>query len=129
MLYLLDTNIAIRLRDGDEATLTRVEALEGDACISIVTRIELEGGVWRNPGDVAIARRRLDTLFATLGRVPFGENAAEEYRRIITASGFSRPRILDRMIASQALALDATLVTLNGKDFADIPGLKVLAWQ
>ena len=58
----------------------------------------------------------------------FDETAADEYRRIIEASGFSRPRIIDRMIASQALALDATLITLNGKDFTDIPGLKLLAW-
>lgn len=127
MLYLLDTNIAIRMRDGDEETLTRVEVLEGDACISVVTRIELEGGIWRSPDDVVVARQRLDVLFVTLRRVPFDEAAAAEYRGIIEAAGFSRPRILDRMIASQALALDATLVTLNGKDFADIPGLKLLA--
>lgn len=128
MLYLLDTNIAIRMRDGDDETLARVEVLEGDACISVVTRIELERGIWRNADDVAVARQRLDVLFVTLSRVPFDETAADEYRRIVEACGFSRPRILDRMIASQALALDATLVTLNGKDFADIPGLKLLAW-
>ena len=128
MLYLLDTNIAIRMRDGDDETLSRVEVLEGDACISVVTRVELEGGIWRNPDDDVVARQRLDVLFATLRRVPFEETAADEYRRIIEVCGFSRPRILDRMIASQALALDGTLVTLNGKDFADIPGLKLLAW-
>ena len=116
------------MRDGDEETLTRVEVLEGDACISVVTRIELEGGIWRNPDDVVVARQRLDVLFVTLRRVPFDEAAAAEYRGIIETAGFSRPRVLDRMIASQALALDATLVTLNGKDFADIPGLKLLAW-
>lgn len=128
MLYLLDTNIAIRIRDGDDETLTRVEVLEGDICISVVTRVELEGGIWRNPDDVIVARQRLDALFATLRCVAFDETAADEYRRIIEASGFSRLRIIDRMIASQALALDATLITLNGKDFTDIPGLKLLAW-
>ncbi len=128
MLYLLDTNIAIHLRDGDEPTLTRVEALDGDACISVVTRIELEGGVWREPGEVELSRRRLDTLFVTLRSVPFDEPAAEAYRNIIEACGYSRRKILDRMIAAQALVLGATLVTMNAPDLADIPGLKLLSW-
>lgn len=44
------------------------------------------------------------------------------------ATDFSRRRIIDRMIAAQALLHDATLVTMNGEDFKDIPGLKLLIW-
>jgi predicted nucleic acid-binding protein len=32
------------------------------------------------------------------------------------------------MIGAQAIVHDATLVTMNAADFADIPGLKLLAW-
>ena len=60
--------------------------------------------------------------------VPLEEDAADRYREIIEAAGFSRPRIIDRMIAAHALALDATVVTLNGKDFIDVPNLNLLAW-
>ena len=128
MLYVLDTSVAIQLRDGDDEVLARVEALDGDVCMSIVTRIELEGGVARRPGEAAIRRKRLDALLATVRCMPFDEDAAERYREIIEAAGFSRPRIIDRMIAAHALALDATVVTLNGKDFIDVPNLSLLAW-
>ena len=128
MLYVLDTSVAIQLRDGDDEVLARVEALDGDACMSIVTRIELEGGVARRPGETAIRRKRLDALLATVRCLSFDEDAADRYREIIEAAGFSRPRIIDRMIAAHALALDATVVTLNGKDFIDVPNLNLLAW-
>ena len=45
MAFLLDTNVAIHLRDGDPAVTQKVVALQGAVLISIVTRVELEGGV------------------------------------------------------------------------------------
>ena len=47
---MLDTNIAIHLRDGDPAVVEAVGALEGAILLSIVTRVELEGGVRREAG-------------------------------------------------------------------------------
>lgn len=120
--------MAIQLRDGDDDVLARVEALDGDACMSVMTRVELEGGVGREPAETAIRRGRLDTLLATVRCLPFDEDAADRYREIIEAVGFSRPRIIDRMIAAHALALEATVVTLNGRDFIDVPHLNLLAW-
>ena len=49
MAFLLDTNVAIHLRDGDPVVTQRVAALEGAILISVVTRVELEGGVYREP--------------------------------------------------------------------------------
>jgi tRNA(fMet)-specific endonuclease VapC len=43
-------------------------------------------------------------------------------------TGYSRRKVLDRMIAAQALVDEATLVTRNGDDFRDIPGLTLLEW-
>jgi len=34
----------------------------------------------------------------------------------------------DRMIAAQALVHRASLVTMNADDYADVPGLSLLAW-
>ena len=42
--------------------------------------------------------------------------------------GYSRRKLLDRMIAAQALVHRATLVTLNEDDFRDIPGLHLESW-
>jgi tRNA(fMet)-specific endonuclease VapC len=36
--------------------------------------------------------------------------------------------MIERMIAAQALVRHATLVTRNGDDFRDVPGLSLLEW-
>lgn len=128
MTWLLDTNIAVHLRDRDEAVLAKYAKLEGPTVLSIVTRVELEGGVWTKPGDAALRRHRLDRLLSVLPVLPFDEAAADAYRQIIEVTGYSRRKVLDRMIAAQALTRTATLVTMNGDDFRDVPSLQLLEW-
>lgn len=128
MTYLLDTSVAIHLRDGDATVTDRLAALEGAVLMSIVTRVELEGGVYRTPAHAALRRARLDTLLTAIPTLAFDEVAAEAYGMIVAHAGYSRRKLLDRMIAAQALVHRATIVTLNRADFADIPGLKVVVW-
>ena len=128
MTHLLDTSVAIAMRDLEPAHRPRIERLGPDLALSIVTRIELEGGVYRDPAKAAARRVRLDTFLSGLTVLPFEAAAADKYREILASRGFSRRKILDRMIAAQALVHDATLVTLNPGDFSDIPDLKLLAW-
>jgi predicted nucleic acid-binding protein len=125
---MLDTSVAIELRDGAARTVEKAEQIDGDMVLSIISRIELEGGVHRVPAEAAMRRERLDALLSALPTVPFDDLAADAYRAIIETCGFSRRKMADRMIAAQALIEDATLVTLNPDDFRDIPGLKLLAW-
>lgn len=126
MAILIDTNIAILLRDRDVAAITRIGAMAGQALISIVTHVELEGGVYAKPDLAATRRASLDVLLQTLDVIAFEARALEAYSGIVSASGYSRPKILDRMIAATALAHDLTLVTCNGDDFRDISGLKLV---
>jgi tRNA(fMet)-specific endonuclease VapC len=126
--WLLDTNIAIHLRDRDEAVVTRFAGLEGQPMLSVITVVELEGGVWTQPERARIRRRRLDQLLADLPVLPFEMEAAAAYRRIVEVTGYSRRKVLDRMIAAQALVISATVVSTNADDFRDIPGLQLLAW-
>lgn len=106
----------------------KVAALAGPVMISIVTRVELEGGVYRDPSQAPIRRARLDAILRSLPALAFDEAAADAYRTIVAAAGYSRRKLLDRMIAAQALVHRATLVTRNPKDFEDIPDLDQLAW-
>ena len=128
MPLLLDTNIVIRLRDGDPAILGRIGALDDAILLSIISRVELEGGVYRDPSQVGLRRRRLDAILQTLPVLAFDDAAAEAYRAIVEAVGYSRRKLLDRMIAAQALVHRATLVTQNVADFSDVPGLDLLCW-
>jgi predicted nucleic acid-binding protein len=128
LAYLLDTNVAIHLRDGDETVTSQVAALEGAILLSVISRVELEGGVYRNPAQVGIRRPRLDAMLAALPVLAFDDAAADAYRQIVEAVGYSRRKLLDRMIAAQALVHRATLVTMNAADFRDVPGLESLSW-
>lgn len=129
MAFLLDTNVALHLRDGDEEVGRKVAALEGAVFISVVTRVELEGGVYRHPAQTGLRRARLDVLLEALPVLAFDDAAAEAYRSIVEAAGYSRQKLLDRMIAAQAMVHRATLVTLTPEVFKDVPGLQVLAWR
>lgn len=128
MAVLIDTNVAILLRDREPLALRRIGDLSGDAIISVVTHVELEGGVYRDLRLAATRRASLDILLATLVVVPFADEEVAAYARIVAASTYSRPRLLDRMIAATALVHDLPLITVNGADFRDIPGLKLEVW-
>jgi tRNA(fMet)-specific endonuclease VapC len=129
MAYILDTNVAIRLRDGDDDIVRRVGELDGAVMLSIITRVELEGGVHRTPAEAGVRRARLDALLAALPVLAFDDAAADAYAAIVAAAGYSRRKLLDRMIAAQALVHRASLVTMNPRDFADVPNLDVVAWD
>jgi tRNA(fMet)-specific endonuclease VapC len=128
LAYLLDTSVAIGVRDGDPDVTAKLSALEGAIMLSIVTRVELEGGVYREPAEVGVRRARLDAILNVLPVLVFDEQAADAYRGIIEAAEYSRRKLLDRMIAAQALVHRAAVITQNPADFRDIPGLEVIAW-
>ena len=128
MAYVLDTSVAIGVRDGDPAVVARLGALEGAIMLSIVTRIELEGGVYRDAAEIGMRRARLDAILAALPVLDFDAQAADAYRAIVETVGYSRRKLLDRMIAAQALVHRAAVVTQNPADFRDVPGLEVIAW-
>ncbi|MGD9879221.1 MAG: PIN domain-containing protein [Reyranella sp.] len=129
MTILLDTNVIIHLRDGDHWVTARVGALTDAALMSIVSRVELGGGVYRNPAVARLRRARLDAILEAIPAVAFDAATADAFRSIVEAAGYSRRKLLDRTIAAQALVHRATLVTMNGDDYSDIPGLTLLAWS
>lgn len=96
--------------------------------MSLLTLVELEGGVYSRPELAQPRRVALDALLRRLTVEAFDADVVAAYGRIVAACGFSRPRILDRLIVATAIVNDLTLITSNGGDFADIPGLKLEIW-
>ena len=129
MRVLLDTSVAVALREGLEPALERAEQLDSIALLSILSVVELEGGLPLAAEGAAIRRQTLDELYATLEILDFGRREANTYRDIVQALGFSRARIIDRMIAAQAMVAGAAIATLNARDFRDIPALLIEDWS
>ena len=61
--------------------------------------------------------------------IAFDDAAADAYGAIVASAGYSRRKLLDRMIAAQALVHRASLATMNADDYSDIPGLSLLVWE
>jgi len=115
------------MRDGDLAVLAVLRSLAVPGLLSVVSHVELEGGVDRDPSQAGRRRARLDRLLSSLTVVAFDSADARAYGSVVQAVGYSRRKLIDRMIAAQALVRNATLITANPDDVRDIPGLKLLA--
>lgn len=126
---MLDTDVAIELRDGDAWVKEQIRRLTAPLHISAITRVELENGIYREPEWAALKRMRLDRLLATVTTLDFGTSEMAAYRRILEATGYSRRKTADRMTAATALVHGLALVTLNGRDFRDVPGLELVGWE
>lgn len=120
--YLLDTNCCIylfsRVRPVLEARVARCGT--GTVAISAIVGAELILGF--AGADMAL-KSLLERFLAEFRVIPFDEAAARAYARV----PFRRGK-LDRLVAAHALALDATLITNNVRDFSDVPGLKLENW-
>lgn len=125
---LFDTNIAIHLRDRHRTIAERIAAIAAPKLLSLITLIELQGGVIGATPQAAARQQALTSLLAGFEVLPLDRVIVDRYASIITITGFSRPRILDRLIAATALVHDLTLVTINGADFRDVPGLRLEVW-
>ena len=127
-MYLLDSNILIDLRDGIPAIEDRVSALPAVPKLSLLSWVELEGGI-----DMAQAigfdrRRTTDALLRVFEVLPCDPAVVRAYAAILASTGYSRRKVLDRLIAATAIVHDLTLVTMNPADFADIPDLRLEVW-
>jgi tRNA(fMet)-specific endonuclease VapC len=131
--FLIDTNIAIHLRDGLESVLAKMTEHRGAVALSALSLAELQRGLHKSPEDQARRRARLATILLSIPVLSFDAAAAEVYGRVIRAIGcgaigWVKGRDFDRMIASHAISSGRALVTANSADFRDIPGLRIEDW-
>ena len=127
MTYLLDTNACLDFLLGRSASLAgRVERQFGRLAVSIISAAELRVGS-KTSQDPEGDARRVEQFLASVAVPSVDEAAASAYGRLARQAGVRRGSF-DRLIAAHALALGATLVTNNERDFADIPGLSVENW-
>lgn len=133
MGWLIDTSIWIAVERGvlsaaDIHAITRQEAVYLSPVNIAEIRFGLEllkTGTLKQRAATALRRlRRKPQLRITLDTAEvFGELAA----KLTKAGRDPKVRINDLWLAAQAIQRDFHLLTSNPKDFADIPGLKMIA--
>jgi tRNA(fMet)-specific endonuclease VapC len=128
LAFLIDTNIAIHIRDGHETVVNNFNLNAGSVMMSALTMAELQRGLFKYPANTAIRQSRLKTMLEYIPVLPFDTAAAEAYGEIISLCGWVKGRDFDRMIAAHAISARAVLVTNNVKDFQDIPRLSIENW-
>ena len=132
MKILLDTDICIyAINRKRPEILSRVRDYRiGEVGISSISYAELRFGV-ENSARVEENLDRLERFLLPLEVVPFDDEAGRHYGRI--RSELKRLGCPigsnDLLIAAHALALDATLVSNNVREFSRIDGLRVEQWD
>jgi tRNA(fMet)-specific endonuclease VapC len=137
MIYLLDTNhVSVLQRGGEQATslLSRLRQLPPDDYgTTIVTYEEQCRGRAdqihraRNGKERQEAYFRLSQSLRFFSRIAVWDYTATAETHFLTLSTLQLG-MKDRLIASIALANDATVLTCNLRDFRKIPGLRTEDW-
>jgi len=119
---LFDSSVLIdHLRGRPEATELLVASVsEGTALVSVLTRVEIEGGMRSDE------RHGVRRLFAALTVVPVTDEIAKSAATMLREFRRSHVGIdlIDYVIAATAKDLGAELATLNLKHFPMFPDLR-----
>lgn len=135
MIFLPDTNTLSHFLRAKDAPL-RDRLLEQLECcrLSSIVLAELEYGAAKRP-DIPAFRNRIEALRSMFPSVAvFDDHAAFHTGQIRAYLENLVPNAqpigpYDSLLAGQALALGATVVTHNTREFRRVPGLTVEDWQ
>ena len=130
-MYLLDTNMVVYLQRGAPAVLHKLATLGFDrVALSALVAAELAYGVEKSLHKES-NRMRLEQFLQGIRVLPWTHSAMWHYARNYHALRQRGQPIghMDLLIAAQALAEDATLVTNNVREFERIEGLRIEDWM
>jgi tRNA(fMet)-specific endonuclease VapC len=130
-MFLLDTNTCIYIINNEPPSVRqKFASLDiSEIVMSSITLFELDSG-FRKGSKVKDNLRKLEQFASVIKVMPFDAQAARragEVRQYLREKG-TPIGDMDMLIAGHALALDAVVVTNNGREFERVPGLKVENW-
>jgi len=129
--YPLDTNMASYVIKGNVPRVRQrlLKVPMAEVGISVITEAELRFGVARKPEAVRL-KTAVEEFLLRVEVLPWDSEAAEHYALIRAALERTGEPVgnLDMMIAAQALAAQAVLVT-HDRVFRRVKGLKVEDWS
>lgn len=132
MRYLLDTNVCVDYVTGHHPEVVRriQSSSPEDMAVSAIAVAELRYGADKSARPRA-NHELLDAFLADVPAVDFNLRAASEYGRLRAALERAGTPIgpNDMLIAAQALAIGAVVVTDNDSEFKRVGGLQVENWR
>ncbi len=137
-MKILDTDMLTLFFGGQPAVVRHQQMETDEVAITIISRIEaLQGrfSMMLKAADGAGLRRAQHWLGQTVSKLasvplmlPIDDAAADEFDRLRQIRKLKKIGRGDLLIAAITLAHRATLVSRNGKDFRQIPGLRIENW-
>jgi len=127
--YLLDTNVISEMaRNPGGPPARHAEPIRAHCATSVIVTAELRFGLLKRGSEPL--RSAVQLILEALPALPWEPPADEHYAVIRYALELDGTPISgnDMLIAAHALALDATLVTANEREFRRVPGLRVENW-
>lgn len=130
MRYLFDTNILSHLIKQPHSVMAQkiIELNRSDYCTSIIVACELKYGAQKKGSAKLTAK--VEQLLNEIEIKPLDNDMTDHYASIRDYLEKQGKTIgsNDMLIAAQALALNAILITANIKEFSSVPGLKSENW-
>jgi tRNA(fMet)-specific endonuclease VapC len=140
-MFVLDTDVYTHLLKDHPKVMEYVSQAKAQrelVATTILTKIEVLRGRFEallkadDRGRFFTAQRHLVVTEEALRRIlvlPLDDGALDQFERLRQAKGLKRIGRVDLLIASIALARQATLVTRNLKHFRLVPNLRLENWM
>lgn len=132
MTYLLDTNVLSDFARGEPAVMARLrQEAPAQLAASVITEMEVEYGLARNPDLAPRLRQAMRLLLNTIAVLPFEREdarTAAQLRAVLNRQG-TPIGAYDLLLAASALRRGLKIVTHNAREFARVGGLEVEDWR
>jgi len=130
--YLLDTSVLSDFARGERAVMARIrQEAPMQLAVSVITEMEVEYGLARNPGLAPRVREAMRVLLASLSVLPFEREdarVAAQLRANLTIQG-TPIGAYDLLLAACALRRGLKIVTHNAREFLRVGGLALEDWR
>ena len=132
MKYLLDTNVLSDFVHGEPAVMARLrQEAPPQLAVSVITEMEVEYGLARNPNLPSRVSKAMRTLLSTISVLPFEREdarVAAQLRASLNSQG-TPIGAYDLLLAACALRRGLKIVTHNAREFIRVGGLGLDDWH
>lgn len=132
MKFLLDTNVLSDFARGEKAVTARLrQEAPPQLGVSVITEMEIEYGLARNPKLAPRVREVMRILLSTISVLAFEREdarVAAQLRASLNSQG-TPIGAYDLLLAACALRRGLKIVTHNAREFARVSGLGLEDWR